>query len=765
MTAAAQAFALDGPSSDAEPGHRIALRDGWSLWRLAALRSAGMPMAWLEAFAVPDAADDESDLRSRETSAAAVRHVVGQPAFVEAVTWQNPALVRNWLGRFAADLAAGGDGRLSRRDQREALVAFLAQRYCAKNETIGFFGPVAWARFGEDHEDVRTSGTARLRSRTLFREQWAVDAIARTFAARPELRPHLVARRHPACSFDGGVLRRPRRRPQPLDADEAVVAAALARPRQVGELLTACGTPEALDRLVTAGAVLVGLPIPVTDRPEDVLRGHVARIDDDRLRAGLAAELDRIDDAAAVVAASAGDPVALRDALERLGEEFRSLTGVGDQRAKTDRDLGRCIVYEDCRRDLDVDIGADLVDDLRAPLALLLDTARWLVAETGAEVERDLAAREASLREASGRPVALCDLVMASGDVLGGLPGTAVSRVAADFRARWAELLATATDASRLTTARLTPLVRLLFPSGPVRWRAARQHSPDMMLRERPGDRPQWVLGELHLAVNTLENRAFATQADDRAELVAATAADFPDGRFVPVLPARSPDVTSRTYPPLALDLPDRYRYWSWTDDEGHPSGRPTLPGAGLLVERDGDRLVVRSPDDGWHAPLVEVLGEFLTALVADRFSLRGPAPHHPRLMLDDVVVAREAWHLPVTELPDAPGDYRHRALRARLGELGMPRWVFARTPDQPKPYLVDRDAPLSLRNLARGLRRSAGSDPDATITFTEMLPAPDELWMAGPGGEPHTSELRIVVHDDGQPRSPLTAPDRTERG
>ena len=757
------------------PAHRLTLHGDWSLWRLAALRSAGMPISWLDGFAVPSCADDDSDTRSRETSAAAVRSVVAQPAFLEAVTWQNPALIRNWMGSFAADLAAGGDGLLSRRDQREALVAFLAQRYCAKNETIGFFGPVAWARFSDDHPGIRADGTSGLRSRSLFREHWAVDAIARAFAARPALHTHLIARRHPACSFDGRVLRRPRRRPQHLDADEAALTALLDRPRRVGELLSAYGPPEArptaeqaLERLTAGGAVLVGLPVPVTDRPEDVLRGYLAQIPDEGLRGGLLSELDQLDQAVDAIADAAGDPIALRDALDRLGAEFRSLAGVGDQRAKPDRDLGRCIVYEDCRRDLDVTIGVDLIDDLRAPLGLLLDTARWLVSESGAELERELAARAESLRAASGRPVALCDLVMASGDILGGLPGTAVSRVADDFQARWAELLATEAESSessvRLTTEAMAPLVRKLFPAGPVGWRAARQHSPDLMLRERPGHRPQWVLGELHLAVNTLENRAFATQADDRAELRAATAADFPDGRFVPVYPAASPAVTSRTYPPLALDLPELYQYWSWTADEGHPSGRTTLPGAGLLVEQDDSgRLLVRSVDADWRAPLTEVLGEFLTAVVADRFSIRPRAGHQPRLLLDDVVIARESWHVPVSELPYAvDNDYRHRALRRRLRDLGMPRWLFARTPDQPKPYLVDQDAPLSLRNLARGLRRSVAADAGAAITFTEMLPSPDELWLAGPDGRPHTSELRVVVHDDSQVQSPLTTPDRT---
>jgi len=739
------------------------------MWRLAAVRSAGMPVSWLDAFAVPPCEQDECEGRSRATAAAAARAVVAQPAFLEAVTWQNPALVRNWLGRFAAELTAGGAGRLSRRDQREALVAFLAQRYCAKNETIGFFGPVAWARFAEDRHGLAAHGTGALRTRTLFREQWAVDAIARAFAARPELAPHLLARRHPACSVHGAVLRRPRRRPQTLFAEEVAVMAALKRPRPVRDLPHA----DALERLVGSGAVLLGWPIPVTDRPEDVLRAHVTQIPDATLRAELAADLDRIDERAADVAGAAGDRVALREALDALGAEFRALTGAADQRAKTDRDLGRCIVYEDCQRDLDVVIGRDLIEDLATPLTLLLNSARWLVSQTAAELERDLAEREESLRVVAGRPVALCDLVMASGDVLRGLPGTAMDRVAVEFTARWAQVLATATESSDRSTSQLStdtvePLVWQLFPPGLVGWRSAHQHSPDLMLRARDGRRPQWVLGELHLAVNTLENRAFATQADDRGELLAASRADFPEGRFVPVYPAGSPEVTSRTYPPLALDLPELYRYWSWTADEGHPSGLPVLPGAGMLVERSDGRLVVLPPDRSWRAPLLEVLGEFLTAVVANRFSIRAPAPHHPRVVLDDVVVARESWTLPVTDLTDTADspdkDYRHRALRQRLQELWMPRRVFAKTPDQPKPYLVDQDSALSLRNLARGLRRNVTTGGTTAITFTEMLPAPDELWLADADGSRYTSELRVVVHDDTQPSPPLSSPLRISR-
>src|SRR5438034_1989816 len=190
---------------DPRPGHRVPLGEDWALWRLAAVRSAGLPVSWLEPYALPARHwDDRDDAVARSVSAAAVRHTVAQPEFVEAVVWQNPALVHHWLGRYAEQVRAGGEPALSRRDSREALVAFRAQRYCAKNETIGFFGPVAWARFVDDDRGLVARGSGGLRRRSLFVEAWAVDAVADAVAADPRLSAYLVARRHPACEVSGG---------------------------------------------------------------------------------------------------------------------------------------------------------------------------------------------------------------------------------------------------------------------------------------------------------------------------------------------------------------------------------------------------------------------------------------------------------------------------------------------------------------------------------------------------------------------------------
>ncbi|MGH3159552.1 MAG: hypothetical protein ACRDNF_23675, partial [Streptosporangiaceae bacterium] len=241
---------------------------------------------------------------------------------------------------------------------------------------------------------------------------------------------------------------------------------------------------------------------------------------------------------------------------------------------------GRTTVYVDCRRDLDVHIGEPLLNALRAPLSLLLDSARWLAAEVGAAAGAHLTAQYRTLRKRG--PVNLADLQLAGAQAL--VPGGDVAReVAEDFQLRWSELLSgPQSDTTSLATAKLRPIADILFPRRAPMWAAARRHSPDLMLARHPGGQLQWVLGELHVAMNTLESRVFLTQSDDPDELVAATGADFPGGRIVPVYPLGARPSNARTYPPPALDPPGRFRYWSFGPDHGHETGAQSLPATSI---------------------------------------------------------------------------------------------------------------------------------------------------------------------------------------
>ncbi|WP_431873286.1 lantibiotic dehydratase [Amycolatopsis sacchari] len=726
-------------------GEHVPLTPGWSLWPTAAVRSAGMPFGLLERFAVPELLElppgEERNTALRRAAAEAAAAVAGDETIREALVWQNPDVIDTWLGDYAARLAHG-DTRLSNRAYRETVIARYAQRYCAKNESIGFFGPVAWARFAPGEQGLRQDGSGAIRRRTVFFETWAIAALADAWRRDERLFPHLPVRLDPATTFADGRLWRPRRAPAGCPPETARVLALVDGSRTCGEL-----PGPVLRELEDQGVVRTGFRVPFGDRPEAVLRQQVERLPDGPVRTDLLARLDDLDEAREGVQRAQG-PAEVRAAL---GELSRRLVKAGCAAASRRTGYARTAAYLDCRRDTDVRIGSDLLDALRAPLGLLLDSARWLSAEVGDAVAEGLAERYHALAARRGE-VTLSDLQFAASDLLAP-DGPAATAVLADFQLRWAELLPPEEGELRLRTAGLRQLAAALFPPATPRWSAARQHSPDLLLARSPGGGFRWVLGELHVALNTLESRVFRTQCDDPDELVRLTAADHA-GRVVPLYPPEAPEATARTYPPLALDPPGHYRYWSYAGDEGHQDGVTPVPGTAVLVhERDGE-LIGRTRE-GWSAPVLEFFGEFLTATVVNLFRLRARRPHLGRVLLDDVVVCRESWSCPLDAVPVPPAgrkiaDRGYEDVRAWAAEHGMPRHVFVRTPLEAKPFYVDFRAPLLVGNLVRAVRRAlAAGHADGTVDVVEMLPRPEELWLTDAEGRCHTAELRVVAVDE----------------
>ena len=142
---------------------------GWAFQRDFAVRSAGFPVSGLEVFGLGD-----------ETER--IRSLARHPRFREAVTWQNPAALVNAV----VNVAENAPTKPSRARGREEIVASYWQRYCAKNDTIGFFGPLAWGRIADDGPALRSRAGSLVRERAVHLEAWPVQALAE--AMDPQLK-------------------------------------------------------------------------------------------------------------------------------------------------------------------------------------------------------------------------------------------------------------------------------------------------------------------------------------------------------------------------------------------------------------------------------------------------------------------------------------------------------------------------------------------------------------------------------------------------
>lgn len=86
-----------------------------------------------------------------------LQSIASRDDFLRAVTWQNHRLVDGTIRSFL-QWDPAKDNRHSRHRQREELIASYWQRYCVKNDTIGFFGPSGWGKLGDCADPVRTRG-------------------------------------------------------------------------------------------------------------------------------------------------------------------------------------------------------------------------------------------------------------------------------------------------------------------------------------------------------------------------------------------------------------------------------------------------------------------------------------------------------------------------------------------------------------------------------------------------------------------------------
>jgi hypothetical protein len=616
-------------------GHHVPIAREWELWRDFAVRSAGFPVSGLDVFGPGD-------------ESGRLRRVADLPRFVEAVTWQNPPAVENAVAR----IAAGNPGKPADARRREAVVASYWQRYCGKNDTIGFFGPLAWGRIEDDAPALESRSGGLERERVVHLEAWGVQALAEVID--PELR---VA----TSPFPERELR------AMLDAhpDEAVAR-----------------------------------------------RGTVM--------------LDRLEAAVRKVADAPVDSLA--EALAALDATFVELTARAPSRNPGRAYGARTLSYVDCMRDLDVVVGPALVSDMAPALQTLFEACRWYcgrVQRVGRQiVEEALPDGDGPFAPVLGRVVG--QLMQSPAEV---------DDAVAELERRLTGLLADPDPATIAARAAAT------FADHEPAWRHSVFHSVDIQLAaadEGAVARSDYlaVVGDVHPGANPLMQGLFAHRYPDQPALWRLMSGDL--GRDVPLL-----------LPPFGPGLGVDGRGFPAISDETIPiavlpetraqNGRRTWLADDLAVS--GTDVVDRS--GALRVPVTDVFGMAIFVAAVRRFELLPALDHAPRIAVGRTVLRRESWSIPSAEIPTRPEE-----IAAFARDRGMPRRVFAKSPLERKPMYLDTESPVLGRLLCRHAGHAAAQAPTARVLFTEMLPTPEQCWLADEHGHRYVSELRFVAVD-----------------
>ncbi|NED33763.1 lantibiotic dehydratase, partial [Streptomyces sp. SID8499] len=457
----------------------------------------------------------------------------------------------------------------------------------------------------------------------------------------------------------------------------------------------------------------------------------------------------------AAVAAAATGPE-LTAALAALESDFRELTDTAAARAKGSTTAPcRTLVYSDSVRAATATVGAEVLRALE-PLDLLMTSAGWLTSQLASRVLARAEQVHERLSTATGGPVDLASFWFASMPVLHGDAAVEAAALQHEFWRRWSAILRLREREGNVAVAAadIAGAVRAAFDKRPAGWTAARYLSPDVMLA---ADGPQavergefeLVLGELHVAINTLGASLFVHQHPAPAELFAQTGLDHPRPRLMPLLPKEHRARLSARVR-HALVRPEDYQI-ALLDHGADPHRERTVPSAEAVVERQDGRLVVRLPD-GAVFGVLEVFAHVLTTLVIDLCRLLPEADHTPRITVDRLVLARETWRYAGAAL-DCVQDKKEarRFVRVRRWHAasGLPRFVFVTMPTEPRPFFVDFESPAYVNLFAKAVRRLARQDPEGRLTVTEMLPSPEQTWLTDAEGNRYTSELRFVALAD----------------
>jgi len=693
-----------------------------------------------------------------------IRKVAGDSAFREAVTWQNRHALHTGIDALLrGDIAARG----TKQRQHEQMVANYMQRYCLKNDTIGFFGPVGWARLVPDGKPLAIRvGSSLVASRSLFFEGWCINELGKVLSSSKGVLAWCAPRRVPPMYLEGAMLYMPFIPPSKLPEKHVAVLTACDGKRPARQLVRdLCrafphllrdedDAYKTLHILKAMGLISWAIETPVSLRPEEALRQAVERIQDESLRRPALRSIEELEAARRAIAASAGKPQELDEALGRLDSTFTRLTNLASTREAGKTYAGRTLVFEDCRRDIEVEIGQDILRALEPPLSLMLTSARWFTVELARTYREALRSVYNELVQKTGtRAVPAGILVPFAHKMFLSEDTQLTDNVVAAFQKQWEEVLQLREGQTRVnfTSVELRSHVEEAFKAAKPGWMFARYHSPDIMIAATSAEAIergdyQLVLGEFHMGTNTLAPAFFLEQHPAREELMRAIKLDMVRPRLEPLLSYSMPSVNARTI--IGLTSPNDY-YLALTPDAFGVKESQYVPIGSLIFEEIDGELVFRSRDGRLRFEIIEALGGLMSSRTASSFKLLAARPHTPRIIIDRLVVARESWRFAAEELSfafekDEPGRFIAARRWARAAQL--PRFVFAKTPVEIKPFYTDFLSPIYVEILAKMVRRTAESS--GHVTLSEMLPRADQLWLPDNEGHRYTSELRIVAVD-----------------
>ena len=662
-------------------------------------------------------------------------------AVAEALFISNPAALTR-TRELIRDRHAKND---TRKKQKLRLGWSYAQRFCAKNDTSSFFGPLAWGRFDpQQAANIHvTHGDTWIKDRQTFFENWAVQRLVDQINQQCPAPDCMPLQLNAGCYLRDHTLFMPIGKKQHLSPATAQVLAYVNDPGE-GEptlqgLLNACAdTPpgnlrDLLEHLVSKRIVRRGWRMSPRERQpiEQMQRWLEDAPLPDAFRQTWRLRLEKLENARRDYAE--GNLERRTECLDTLNHLLTE-AGVDLSRETGAMYVGRYPVYEDCSRNMNISLGQELLKQINAELAPLMQIHQWLIKAIGHQLNQAFIEvwkqRQGSLADT---PVDFLDLLNALAPLLPAIEARIVIDLEQRLEKAWALQLECHPDNLdvHLSAADIECLIsRLNAELGVAAFEVFGSdfHSPDFLLSSASVDainRGDYaiIVGEVHPAVHTLSQPVAAPFGPFNTQVNAEVEAIFQRPRLIL---ADSPESYQRSH--IDWPLQPSYRQLVLPSGGGCVAAHQQFAAGRAKVTLVEGRLRV-----------IDALGQFSedllcvypTPLHRLGFALAGStvAKHDQRrIWLGHALYKRACWLFSSDQLPPVKtsvDDLDHTLhWRAWAAAQGLPRYAFIKIDTEPKPLFLDFDNPLSLDGISNALQ-SAGQ-----VKFSEMRPCPEELWL-----------------------------------
>lgn len=696
------------------------------------------PAGWLRAW--NEAVEAGARLRQEGTACfadefagcrASLHEIVSMPRFQEALWLSNPGVYETGWQYYQRHWQP--PARPSKMKHMERRFYTYLQRFCAKNDTTSFFGPLNYGSCGPQAESTLLRTGEPIQARHVFLAYRAVEALAESIAQDSATHPYLIAHRSFLRPWQAG------RQGELADAlyghcdgqlRLAEIAAVLQRP--VEEIIAASLTLAEQGWLKLAPA----LP-PASLFPLERLIAELQAWPPGPARQRWLGILEQFADGCTRFASA---PLQERQViLARVEELFTRVTDSPARRGQGQMFQDRSLLYEECLGNiaafqLSVTQASSLTSAL-APLAALC-------ASFSQAWQQDLrtAAAElfASLRP-TGRPLRFTSFLQHWRARFPGLPPTPTADA---LHSRLSALVRPVHQEQRclLEVSQILPLCEKIS--------SHMLCSPDVLLaaaseQELLAGHARIILGELHHGVQPagwmllFTRDAQAWQEAIVGCLPPATAHTQPAtlilGRHMKTAPPEFPGPAVQAAAPS-----ERPQQFQLSD---------------LFVRRQDGQLtlgLLQEPEVGllFYPPCYGVPEALYAPFAVFSYPLIRTIPlrlgeHTPRIEIGQVVYQRERWELASAALPDCagqPASFDLLLAFARFRQrFHLPERVFVQTPGEPKAVYIDFQNVFALELLTHLAQQSE------VITFVEMDPAPPDLWLRDEQGA-YCSELRLLL-------------------